>query len=156
GRFAEATDRLVEGEELLEQQLATGVVGHRGWDFHLLGRTSLVLRRFDDAYRLANRALECVGQPGFLGYARHLLGDIAAGPERFDAGTAEIHYREALALGESRGMRPLVAHCHLGLGRLYRRIDKRQQSDEYLRSAIAMYRDMGMTYWLEKAEAEIQ
>ena len=92
---------------------------------------SLVLARPDDAYRLANRALECVNKPGFVGYARHLMGDIATGPVRFDTAGAEIHYREALALAEPCGMRPLLAHCHFGLGRLYRRIDKRQQSDEH-------------------------
>ena len=52
-------------------------------------------------------------------------------------------------------MRPLVAHCHLGLGKLYRRTDKREQAQEYLATATTMYREMGMTYWLEKAEAEI-
>ena len=52
-------------------------------------------------------------------------------------------------------MRPLVAHCHLGLGNLYRRTDKREQARGHLATATAMYREMGMTYWLEKAEAEM-
>jgi hypothetical protein len=52
-------------------------------------------------------------------------------------------------------MRPLVAHCHLGLGRLYRRTDKREPAQEHLTTATTMYREMGMTYWLEKAEAEL-
>jgi hypothetical protein len=51
-------------------------------------------------------------------------------------------------------MRPLVAHCHLGLGKLYRRTDKREQAREHITIATTMYREMGMTYWLEKAEAE--
>ena len=51
-------------------------------------------------------------------------------------------------------MRPLVAHCHLGLGKLYRRTDKREQAREHLTAATTMYRERGMTYWLEKAEAE--
>jgi hypothetical protein len=51
-------------------------------------------------------------------------------------------------------MRPLVAHCHLGLGKLYLRTDKREQAREHLTTATTMYREMGMTYWLEKAEAE--
>ena len=51
-------------------------------------------------------------------------------------------------------MRPLVAHCHLDLGKLYRRTDKRSQAQEHLATATAMYRDMGMTYWLEKAATE--
>jgi hypothetical protein len=53
-------------------------------------------------------------------------------------------------------MRPLVAHCHLGLGKLYRRTDRREQAQEHLTTATAMYREMGMAYWLEKAEAEMQ
>jgi hypothetical protein len=47
---------------------------------------------------------------------------------------------------------PLVAHCHLGLGKLYRRTGKREQAQEHLTTATTMYREMGMTYWLEKAE----
>ena len=54
------------------------------------------------------------------------------------------------------GMRPLIAHCHLGLGKLYLRTDKREQAEEHLATARTMYREMGMTYWLEKAEAEVR
>jgi len=50
----------------------------------------------------------------------------------------------------------LVAHCHLGLGELYRRTGKREQAQEHLSTATTMYREMGMTYWLEQAEAEIR
>jgi hypothetical protein len=53
-------------------------------------------------------------------------------------------------------MRPLVAHCHLGLGRLYRRAGEPEQAREHLSTATTMYRDMGMTYWLEKAEGEMR
>jgi hypothetical protein len=55
-----------------------------------------------------------------------------------------------------RGRRTLlVAHCHLGLGKLYHRTDKREQAREHLATATTMYREMGMTYWLEKAEREV-
>ena len=53
-------------------------------------------------------------------------------------------------------MRPLVAHCHLGLGKLYRRTGKREQAQEHLTIATAMYREMDMRFWLEQAEAEIR
>jgi hypothetical protein len=59
-----------------------------------------------------------------------------------------------LPLAVELSMRPLIAHCHLGLGKLYHRTDKREQAQEHLTTATTMYRDMGMTYWLEKAEAE--
>ena len=54
------------------------------------------------------------------------------------------------------GMRPLVAHCHLGLGKLYRRSGQREQAQEHLTTATMMYREMRMTYWLERAEGEFQ
>jgi len=53
------------------------------------------------------------------------------------------------------GIRPLVAHCHLGLGKLYRRTGQRGKAQEHLTTATTMYREMGMTYWLETAEAEV-
>jgi Tetratricopeptide repeat len=69
---------------------------------------------------------------------------------------AKTYYRKAMALAEPRGMRPLVAHCHLGLGKLYRRTGKREQAREHLTTATTMYREMDMRFWLERAEAELQ
>ncbi len=49
-------------------------------------------------------------------------------------------------------MRPLVAHCHSDLGKLYQRTGKQQEVQEHFTTATTMYREMGMTYWLEKLE----
>jgi hypothetical protein len=49
-------------------------------------------------------------------------------------------------------LRPLGAHCHLGLGKLYRRTGDGVKAQERLTTARAMYREMGMAFWLEKAE----
>ena len=54
------------------------------------------------------------------------------------------------------GHRALIAHCHLGLGKLYRRTGKREQVREHLTTATTMYREMGMTYWLEQADREMK
>jgi len=53
-------------------------------------------------------------------------------------------------------MRPLIAHCHLGLGKLYRRTSKREQGNEHLTVATTMYREMDMRFYLEQAEAEMK
>jgi hypothetical protein len=53
-------------------------------------------------------------------------------------------------------MHPEVAHCHLGLGKLYRRTGKRQEAQEHLTTATTMYREMDMRFWLEQAEAEMR
>jgi class 3 adenylate cyclase/tetratricopeptide (TPR) repeat protein len=154
---SEALTRLREGEELVERAAARGIVGWRAWHHHQLGRACLLLGRLDEARRLGDRAVESsLRQPGFAAHAQYLLGDIATHPDRFDAENGEAHYRQALALAEPRGMRPLVAHCHLGLGRLYRRTGRRQEAEEHLATAATMYREMDMRYWLEKAEREMK
>ena len=52
-------------------------------------------------------------------------------------------------------MRPLVAHCHLGLGMLYAKMGQRGQARAALSTAIALYRAMEMTFWLPQAEAAL-
>jgi hypothetical protein len=68
---------------------------------------------------------------------------------------AEGHYRDALALAEALGMRPLVAHCHHGLGKLYRRTGTREQAQQHVATATTMYREMDMRFWLERAQTEM-
>ena len=65
-------------------------------------------------------------------------------------------YRQALALATELGMRPLVAHCHFGLAKLYRQTSKREQAREHFTNATTMYREMDMRFWLEQAEVEIR
>jgi tetratricopeptide (TPR) repeat protein len=155
GEATEALKRLLEGEALLERQMVGGLVGQRGWVYHALGRASLQLGRLDEARGLGDRVVESLaGHHGFVAYALHLLGDVASHPDRFDAERGEAHYRQALALAEPRGMRPLVAHCHLGLGKLAQRTGKREQARAHITIAATMYREMNMRFWLEQAEAE--
>jgi hypothetical protein len=52
-------------------------------------------------------------------------------------------------------MRPLVAHCHQGLGRLYGRTGRAEQARAELSAAIELYRAMDMTFWLPQAEAAL-
>ena len=52
-------------------------------------------------------------------------------------------------------MRPLQAHCHRGLGTLYAATGQREQARAALATAIALYRDMDMTFWLPQAEAAL-
>jgi len=152
--MSEALTRFRECQQLLEHLAARGVVFT---PYGSLGRAALLLDRLDEAQSLGERAVKYApSRYGVAAGALHLLGDIATHPDRFDAESAEILYRKALALAEPRSMRPLVAHCHLGLGKLYRRTDQREQAREHLTIATGMYREMDMTYWLEQAEAEMR
>jgi tetratricopeptide (TPR) repeat protein len=124
-----------------------------------LAEAHLLAGNLDEARRVGERAVDvCVahGERGHHAWALRLLGEADASGPRGDRAVAERHYRQALALAAELGMRPLVAHCHLGVGKLSQRTGKPEQAREHFATATTMYREMGMTYWLEKAQAELQ
>jgi tetratricopeptide (TPR) repeat protein len=107
---------------------------------------------------LAERALKVARQRkerGSQAWALRLLGEIVAQREFPEVKPAEDHYRQALALAEALGMRPLQAHCHRGLGALYATIGRREQARAELSIAIELYKAMDMTFWLPQAEAAL-
>jgi class 3 adenylate cyclase/tetratricopeptide (TPR) repeat protein len=156
--------RVAEGFSLLRQGVADlEAIGIR-YSIHAeaimrLGEASMLAAQLEDALAYAERALALArerGQRGVEARVFLLLGDIATHPDRFDAERGEAHYREALALAGELTMRPLVAHCHLGLGKLYRRTGKHAEAREHLTTATTMYREMDMLFWLEQAEAAMR
>jgi tetratricopeptide (TPR) repeat protein len=114
--------------------------------------------RLTDAKQAGTRALELARahrERGFEGYALRQLGEIAAGRDPPDFGEAEAFYRDALDIAEELGMRPLQAHCHLGLGKLYRRAVRDHEARAELNVAIDLYLSMDMAHWLPEAEGEL-
>ena len=84
--------------------------------------------------------------------ALRTLAEIVAVGDPLDANAAGEAYAASLALAEALGMRPLIAHLHLGLGKLYRRTRQYQKAEEQTATATTMFRELGMPYWLEQAE----
>jgi tetratricopeptide (TPR) repeat protein len=124
--------------------------------FLCAGMAYLSAGRIDEAQSQARDALALSRQLGARGaeaQALCLAGDVAAAAGAEDAGG---HYHEALALAGRLGMRPTVAHCHLGLGSLASRTGDLGDGRTHLTTATAMYREMGMDFWLEKAEAALE
>jgi tetratricopeptide (TPR) repeat protein len=120
-----------------------------------LSEAYLLADRMNDATRIARRAIDLSrehGEPGNEAWALRLLGEIHSRSNPPDVEKAENRYREALALAEELKMRPLLAHCHMGLGRLYGRSGKRQEAEEHLTAAASLFRDMDMTFWLTRAQ----
>jgi hypothetical protein len=123
-----------------------------------LGEAYLLADQNEAARVCAGRAVTLAregGQRGNEAYALRLLGEIVAHAQPPETEPAEGYYHQAVTLGEELGMRPLVAHCHLGLGTLYQKIDSDEQAQTELTMAAEMYRAMEMTFWLEKAEAAL-
>jgi tetratricopeptide (TPR) repeat protein len=144
---------------MLEQALSAFAAMRHGVAlplFHMyLGEAYLLTNRRADALECARRALDAAregDQRGHEARALCLLGEVNARHDPPDC--AEGHYREALALAEELGMRPLVAHCHLGLGKLYQRRGTFELAQEHLGTATTLYREMDMRFWLEQAEFE--
>jgi tetratricopeptide (TPR) repeat protein len=154
------TGRLEEGLRLLDEATIQAETRNQSvWAGNLRQQSEALLLagRPGDARAVAQRGLEGArarGQRANEAQCLRALGEAEACGDPPDADAARTHLEQALALATELAMRPLVAHCHLGLGKLYRRTGKREQAQEHLTTATAMYREMGMTYWLEKAEAE--
>jgi tetratricopeptide (TPR) repeat protein len=155
-------ERLTDAVGLLtramEQTMATAMAGFQALCSLSLGEAQMLAGRMEEAHALAERALTHAREHqerGNQAYALRLLGDIAARREPPEIEQAVTHYRQALALAEELGMRPLQAHCYLGLGTLYVKTGQREQARTELSTAIELYHAMDITFWLPQAEAAL-
>jgi tetratricopeptide (TPR) repeat protein len=162
GRVYAQSGRVADGLALLRE----GMTAHESLGvgvYHSLavvhfGEACILADQPEEAFAAAKRALAMTrerGDRGHEAYALRLLADVAAHPEFLDLQTADARYQEAFTLATELGMRPLVAHCHLGLGTLFRRTGDSAKAREHLITATTMYGKMGMTFWLEKADAAL-
>ena len=154
--------RAGEGAALLEQALeladrVENTYGEVRWTVWL-AEAYLAAGLVEDARRLATHGLALARTrhvPRNEPYGLRALGEIAASGEPPALDEAEARYCEALAIAERQEQRPIQAHCHLGLGKLYRRVGRPDEARVELATAVAMLREMGMTFWLPEAESEL-
>ena len=162
GRVHVLSGQIPEAVRLLEQACteANAVLpGFRAVEARVwLGEAYRLAERSEEARAMAEETLDLARERGLRGieaYALRLLGEIAAHDAPPEIEAAEARYRDAFTLATELGMRPLIAHCHLGLGKLYRGIGEGMKGQEHLMIAVTLYREMDMGFWLEKAEAEL-
>jgi len=155
GRIADAVPLLTQA---IVRSAATGRAHHETLCSLSLGEAYMLAGRLEEADVLAERALAFARQHqerGNHAYALRILGDIAARRNPPYIEEAETYYRQALTLVDELGMRPLLAHCHYGVGTLYATLGQREQARTELSAAIELYRAMEMTFWLPQAEAAL-
>jgi tetratricopeptide (TPR) repeat protein len=152
--------RLSEGRALLEEAISestrTGARNPR-W-FAWLSEVCRLAGRGEEAWLYARQALDLARQRKARGdeaLALHQLGVVHADADSPDVTQAEAHYQQAMALADELGMRPLMAHCYLGLGTLYAKLALREQARAKLSAAISLYHAMEMRFWLPRAEGAL-
>jgi len=155
--------RTGEGISCLQQALTAyecaGIGYYHSLSVEQLGEAYLLADQVENARACADRAVMLArgrGERGYEAWALRLLGETASHHGRPDVATAAAHYGAAMTLASELGMRPLVAHCQLGLGKLYRGTAEGAKAREHLTTAATMYREMDMGFWPAQAEAALR
>jgi class 3 adenylate cyclase/tetratricopeptide (TPR) repeat protein len=145
-------------EQAVQQAAAATTMGFQARRVAWLSHAYWLAGRRDDAMVLAQQALEQARvhkERGHEAWVLWLLGEIAASSEALVAEQAEVSYRQAMALAKYLGMRPLLAHCHLGLGTLQSRMGRNEPARAELSAATSLYHTMDMPLWLSQAQAAL-
>jgi tetratricopeptide (TPR) repeat protein len=156
GRRPEAITLL---ENAAAQARALGVMVYHALSVVCLGHAYRLDGRLSDAETQAKYAIglsQSQKDCGNEAWAYHLLGETLAQNPTREIKAAEAAFQQALARAQAYGMRPLQAHCHLGLSVLYRHRDRDLEYASRVRTelaaATALYRSMNMQSWLSYAE----
>src|SRR4029077_3170528 len=152
GRIDEALPLLQQAEA---ETLSIGRTAGQSLRVNWQGEAYLMAGRLDEATLFAQRGFELSEKHKELGHGAwslKLLGETASYQEPPNVEDAEAYYSRALALANELGMRPLEAHCHLGLGKIYLQMARFDKGRAELSQSIKLYDEMGMKFWLAKAE----
>jgi tetratricopeptide (TPR) repeat protein len=123
------------------------------------GQARFLAGQVEEARKYATRALALATQTkerGYEAWALKLLGDIAACDQEAEPDRPVQYYEKALSLARELGMRPLEAHCHLGLGNLYAKTVNHDRAIKELSAAIDLYTVMEMVFWLDRVKTSFQ
>ena len=125
----------------------------------LLANTYLLARRYEEALESAQHALEIARryhERGPEAWALYLFAASMAQLQPEEREGIREGYLAAARLAEHLGMRPLVAHCRLGLGKFHAEHGDKNKAREELQGALTMYREMEMQHWPKQAEAALE
>jgi class 3 adenylate cyclase/tetratricopeptide (TPR) repeat protein/ribosomal protein L40E len=119
--------------------------------YRLKGNTKKAIQNAEEALSIFRQN----GERGFGAWALYYMAKIQSdgGPEQIDQTLQS--YRQAKDQATELGMRPLLAHCHMGLGEAYVKTGLSEKARPELLAAIELYRCMDMAFWLPKAESAL-
>jgi class 3 adenylate cyclase/tetratricopeptide (TPR) repeat protein len=122
------------------------------------GEARLLAKQLEKAKEFGTQALEFAEQAkerGNQAWAFRLLGNIAV-RESAETSFAERYYGQAMTIADELEMKPLQAHCHLGLGTLWLQDGQKKRAKVELSAAVGLYRQMDMKFWLNEAETKLE
>lgn len=125
----------------------------------LLANAFLLAGRREPAQDAARQALELARryrEKGAEAWAMLLLAESRDVSRREEAAQTLEGYSAALRCAEDLGMRPVVAHCRLGLGKLHASLGDGKAAHAELQAALSMYREMNMHHWPDQAQRALR
>jgi tetratricopeptide (TPR) repeat protein len=119
--------------------------------YALEGQIERAIETVEEALSTSRRT----GEQGFGAWALFVRAKIHSnyGAELMER--AVESYRQAINQAKELQMRPLLAHCHLGLGQLFLAEGRKEEARTEIQAAVDLYRSMGMSFWLPQAEAAL-
>ena len=111
--------------------------------YRAAGEISMAAETVSRALKLADEREE----RGFEAWAMVVMAGIKYAASQMQE--AQQWYRRALQRASDLSMRPLVAHCHQGLGSCYLRLGNQKEAQLESKKAHEIYSSLGMTYWLQ-------
>ncbi len=156
GRLDEALATLGQA---VHYAVSRGVYVYHALTLAYQAEAHLLAGRVEPAQALARESLELARRQGERSHEVWSLRMVAESAGRGDAARADVAcetYGQALALADRLGMRPMVARCRLGLGALAGRLGRRDLARTELGAAVSELRLLGMTRWLDEADAALR
>ncbi len=145
-------------ERAVEQSEGMRLGGWNSRVLNALGLAYLLAGRAPEALQVTRRALNLAREHkerGHEAWACRVLGEIPLRSE-LSVPEAEEALHRALTLATELGMRPLVAHGRLGLGRWHRRAGQRADAEGHLRAASTLFSELQMRSWAAQAESTLE
>ena len=155
GRSGEALQLL---ESAVENTASMKRMAGQAMRIAWLSGAYMLADRMDEAEAFARRGLELADESkdkGTQAWLLGILGDLSTRHSPSGTKDAEAYYRQALALAREFSMRPLQAHCHLGLGNVHGKMKNSAKARSEFLLANELYRAMSMQFWVSKTESAL-
>lgn len=113
-----------------------------------LGNLTEARRKLEESLRLARKNRESY----YIALSKMLWARVELEAGAITPREAERIISQATRMLAKQGVQPQVAVCHLGLAEISFHIGDHRKTISSLRRARTMFNQMGMTYWMEKAD----